>query len=42
MPDVGGHELLARIRLEKLPLGVIVLTAFGDPEEALRHEGRRR
>ena len=36
MPDVGGHELLARIRLEKLPLGVIVLTAFGDPEDALR------
>jgi DNA-binding NtrC family response regulator len=36
MPDVGGHELLARVRLEKLPLGVIVLTAFGDPEEALR------
>jgi DNA-binding NtrC family response regulator len=36
MPDVGGHELLARIRLEKLPLGVIVLTAFGDPGEALR------
>jgi DNA-binding NtrC family response regulator len=36
MPDVGGHELLASVRREKLPLGVIVLTAFGDPEEALR------
>ena len=36
MPDVGGLELLARVRSEKMPLGVIVLTAFGDPEEALR------
>jgi DNA-binding NtrC family response regulator len=36
MPDVGGLELLARVRTEKMPLGVIVLTAFGDPEEALR------
>ena len=36
MPEVGGHELLGRIRQEKLPLGVIVLTAFGDPGVALR------
>ncbi len=35
MPDLGGHELLARVRRDKLPLGVIVLTAFGDPDEAL-------
>jgi DNA-binding NtrC family response regulator len=36
MPELGGLELLARVRAENLPLGVIVLTAFGDPDEALR------
>jgi two-component system, NtrC family, response regulator HydG len=36
MPELSGHELLARVRDEKMPLGVIVLTAFGDSEEALR------
>jgi DNA-binding NtrC family response regulator len=36
MPELGGRELLARVRAEKMPLGVIVLTAYGDPEEALR------
>lgn len=36
MPDLSGHELLARLRAERLPLGVIVLTAYGDTEDALR------
>ena len=36
MPELGGLELLHKVRTEKMPLGVIVLTAFGDPEEALR------
>ena len=36
MPELGGLELLGRVRSENMPLGVIVLTAFGDPEEALR------
>jgi DNA-binding NtrC family response regulator len=36
MPDWNGLELLAKVREEKLPVGVIVLTAYGDPTEALR------
>jgi len=36
MPELSGLELLAKVRAEKLPVGVIVLTAFGDPSEALR------
>ncbi len=36
MPDVSGLDLLARVRAERLPVGVIVLTAYGDPSEALR------
>jgi len=36
MPDVSGLDLLAKVRAERLPVGVIVLTAFGDPAEALR------
>jgi DNA-binding NtrC family response regulator len=36
MPDVNGLDLLAKVRAEKLPAGVIVLTAFGDPAEALQ------
>jgi len=36
MPELNGLELLAKVRAEKLPVGVIVLTAFGDPTEALR------
>ena len=35
MPDMDGLELLAAIRLEKLPLGVIVLTGHGDTSIAL-------
>jgi len=36
MPELNGLELLAKVRAEKLPVGVIVLTAFGDPAEALQ------
>jgi DNA-binding NtrC family response regulator len=36
MPELSGLELLARVRGERLPVGMIVLTAFGDPTEALR------
>jgi DNA-binding NtrC family response regulator len=36
MPELSGLELLARVRAERLPVGVIVLTAYGDPAEALR------
>jgi DNA-binding NtrC family response regulator len=36
MPDLSGLDLLARVRAERLPVGVIVLTAYGDPSEALR------
>jgi DNA-binding NtrC family response regulator len=36
MPEVSGLDLLAKVRAEHLPVGVIVLTAFGDPAEALR------
>jgi DNA-binding NtrC family response regulator len=36
MPDLNGLELLAKVRGERLPVGMIVLTAFGDPTEALR------
>jgi DNA-binding NtrC family response regulator len=36
MPDLNGLELLAKVRDERRPVGVIVLTAFGDPSEALR------
>jgi len=36
MPELNGLDLLAKVRAEKLPVGVIVLTAFGDPTEALR------
>ncbi len=35
MPDMSGFELLAAIRGEKLPLGVIVLTGHGDTQVAL-------
>jgi len=31
MPELNGLELLAKVRDEKLPVGVIVVTAFGDP-----------
>src|SRR5271168_3956787 len=36
MPDFSGLDLLAKVRSERLPVGVIVLTAFGDPAEALQ------
>jgi DNA-binding NtrC family response regulator len=36
MPDWSGMELLAKVRAEKLPVGVIVLTAYGDATEAVR------
>ena len=36
MPELSGLDLLARVRAERLPVGVIVLTAFGDPTEALQ------
>jgi DNA-binding NtrC family response regulator len=35
MPDLSGLDLLAKVRAERLPVGVIVLTAFGDASEAL-------
>lgn len=35
MPDMNGIELLAAVRSEKLPLGVIVLTGHGDTQVAL-------
>jgi DNA-binding NtrC family response regulator len=36
MPELSGLELLARVREERLPVGVIMLTAYGDPAEALQ------
>jgi DNA-binding NtrC family response regulator len=36
MPELSGLDLLARVRAERLPVGMIVLTAFGDPTEALQ------
>ncbi len=36
MPDMSGFDLLSRLRLERIPVGVIVLTAYGDTEDALR------
>ena len=36
MPELSGLELLGKVRAEKMPVGVIVLTAFGDPSEALQ------
>ena len=35
MPDMNGIDLLKRVRAERLPVGVIVLTAFGEPSDAL-------
>src|SRR5262245_37075586 len=35
MPDFSGQELLAAVRSEKLPFGVIVLTGHGDTQVAL-------
>jgi DNA-binding NtrC family response regulator len=36
MPELSGLDLLARVRAEGMPVGLIVLTAFGDPTEALQ------
>ncbi len=36
MPDMSGLELLSTLRAERIPVGVIVLTAYGDASEALR------
>ncbi len=35
MPDMNGLELLAAVRSERLPLGVLVLTGHGDTKVAL-------
>jgi DNA-binding NtrC family response regulator len=35
MPDIDGMQLLKRIRTEKLPLGVVLLTGYGDTDLAL-------
>jgi DNA-binding NtrC family response regulator len=35
MPEMSGIELLGTVRAEKIPCGVIVLTAHGDPQLAL-------
>ena len=35
LPDLDGHDLLASVRREHMPLGVIVLTGYGDPTVAL-------
>ena len=36
MPDMSGYDLLSSLRSERIPVGVIVLTAYGDTEDALR------
>lgn len=35
MPETGGLDLLSRVRSERLPFGVIIVTAHGDPHVAL-------
>lgn len=35
MPDMSGRDLLSQLRAERIPVGVIVLTAYGDTEDAL-------
>ena len=36
MPDISGFDILSRLRAERMPIGVIILTAYGDTCEALR------
>ncbi len=36
MPDLSGLDILSRLRAERIPVGVIVLTAYGDTADALR------
>lgn len=35
MPGLSGLDLLAKVRGARLPVGVIMLTAYGDPTDAL-------
>ena len=35
LPDMNGIELLTTVRAERLPFGVIVMTAYGDTQVAL-------
>src|SRR5690606_36463951 len=35
MPGTGGMDLLSRVRAERMPFGVIVVTGHGDPQVAL-------
>ncbi len=35
MPDMSGFDLLQKLREERIPVGVIVLTAYGDTDDAL-------
>jgi len=36
MPDMSGLELLSTLRRQRVPVGVIVVTAYGDTSEALQ------
>jgi DNA-binding NtrC family response regulator len=36
MPELSGLDLLSKLREQHMPVGVIVVTAFGDPSEALK------
>src|SRR5208282_4598851 len=36
MPDLSGLDILSSLRAERIPVGVIVLTAYGDTADALR------
>ena len=36
MPELSGLDLLARVRADNMPVGVILLTAYGDPTDALQ------
>ena len=36
MPDMSGFELLSTLRERRVPVGVVVVTAYGDTSEALQ------
>jgi len=36
MPDMSGFELLSTLRARRVPVGVVVVTAYGDTSEALQ------